>query len=91
MPVQIQAKAPDTLKQARFEPRGPVTPSPADWRDQIFYFLLPDRFSNGRETGEMLFDPKSPERSNISADGLLSGLICRPRGLRYWHQFLGRN
>lgn len=62
MPVQIEAKAPDTLKQVRFEPYGPVTPSPADWRDQVFYFLLPDRFSNGRETGEMLSDRKNPER-----------------------------
>lgn len=29
-------------------------PSPADWRDEIFYFLLPDRFSNGKEKPERL-------------------------------------
>lgn len=62
MPPDIENKAPDSLKQARLVPYGHVTPSPADWRDQVFYFLLPDRFSNGRETGEMLFDPKNPER-----------------------------
>ena len=30
------------------------TPSPGDWRDHIFYFLLPDRFSNGQEQPEQL-------------------------------------
>jgi glycosidase len=25
-------------------------PSPADWRDEVLYFLLPDRFSDGQET-----------------------------------------
>ena len=28
---------------------GGYTPSPADWRDEVLYFLLPDRFSDGRE------------------------------------------
>jgi hypothetical protein len=26
------------------------TPSPVDWRDEVLYFLLPDRFSDGRES-----------------------------------------
>ncbi len=34
---------------------GGYTPSPADWRDEVLYFLLPDRFSDGREaTRELL-------------------------------------
>jgi glycosidase len=28
---------------------GGYTPSPADWRDEVLYFLLPDRFSDGGE------------------------------------------
>ena len=28
---------------------GGYAPSPADWRDEVLYFLLPDRFSDGRE------------------------------------------
>jgi hypothetical protein len=28
---------------------GGYHPSPADWRDEILYFLLPDRFSDGHE------------------------------------------
>jgi glycosidase len=30
--------------------RGSFTPSPRAWEDLIFYFLLPDRFSDGKET-----------------------------------------
>jgi glycosidase len=34
---------------------GGYTASPADWRDEVLYFLLPDRFSDGREdTRELL-------------------------------------
>lgn len=35
-------------------------PSPLDWRDQLFYFLLPDRFSDGGEAGRPLFDTSAP-------------------------------
>ena len=28
---------------------GGYAPSPADWRDEVLYFLLPDRFSDGQE------------------------------------------
>src|SRR3954464_5686014 len=30
---------------------GPFHPSPASWADQVLYFLLVDRFSDGRENG----------------------------------------
>ena len=29
--------------------RGPFTPSPAAWEDQVLYFLMLDRFSDGNE------------------------------------------
>ena len=31
-------------------------PSPSDWRDEIFYFLLPDRFSDGKERPDRLLN-----------------------------------
>lgn len=31
--------------------RGPFTPSPAAWEDQVLYFLMLDRFSDGNEQG----------------------------------------
>ena len=30
---------------------GPATPSPSAWADEVLYFLLVDRFSDGREGG----------------------------------------
>lgn len=50
---------PDSTVQARSvcaEARriGGHTPSPVDWRDEVLYFLLPDRFSDGGEDGRPL-------------------------------------
>jgi glycosidase len=38
-------------------------PSPSDWRDEVFYFLLPDRFSDGKEEPRNLltWDLSTPE------------------------------
>jgi glycosidase len=36
--------------------RVPYHPSPVDWRDEILYFLLVDRFSDGSEAGRPLLD-----------------------------------
>src|SRR3954468_23082825 len=33
---------------------GDHTPSPVDWRDEVLYFVLPDRFSDGGEAGRPL-------------------------------------
>ncbi|MGC4031636.1 MAG: alpha-amylase family glycosyl hydrolase [Tepidisphaeraceae bacterium] len=35
-------------------------PSPGDWRDEVLYFLLPDRFSDGKESGRPLIDRANP-------------------------------
>jgi glycosidase len=62
MPTVVEASAPTTLSAADLKPRGNVHPSPVDWRDQTFYFLLPDRFSDGREASRPLFDRADPLR-----------------------------
>ncbi|HEX2458552.1 MAG TPA: alpha-amylase family glycosyl hydrolase, partial [Vicinamibacterales bacterium] len=62
MPTVVEASAPTTLAAADLKPRGNVHPSPVDWRDQAFYFLLPDRFSDGREASRPLFDRADPLR-----------------------------
>ena len=46
MPVIIEQSAPEELRNADLRPRGRVFPSPGDWRDQVFYFILPDRFND---------------------------------------------
>lgn len=61
MPTTIEASAPTRLTAADLRPRGSVHPSPVDWRDQIFYFLLPDRFSDGQEGQRPRFDRANPQ------------------------------
>ncbi|MGH9629741.1 MAG: alpha-amylase family glycosyl hydrolase, partial [Bryobacteraceae bacterium] len=60
MPRVIEPSSPRRMVDADLAPRGPVFPSPADWRDQTLYFLLPDRFSDGSEGGRPQFDRNNP-------------------------------
>lgn len=52
----LEASRPDTLAAVRTlldqARRDGISyfPSPMDWRDEVLYFLLPDRFSDGKET-----------------------------------------
>jgi glycosidase len=39
------------LNFASLSPAGGLFPSPITWEDQAFYFLMLDRFSDGRENG----------------------------------------
>ena len=39
------------LLAAQVQQRNDHTQSPVDWRDEVLYFLLPDRFSDGGEAG----------------------------------------
>jgi glycosidase len=52
---------PDRLTQIVFPTRQSYFPSPADWRDEVLYFLLVDRFSDGNESSRTLLD-----RSNVA-------------------------
>ncbi len=71
----IELEIPRRLADANLAPRGRVFPSPSQWRDQIFYRLLPDRFSDGREDTCPLFDPnhsnqfKAPNKAMWMAAG----------------------
>ena len=62
MLTKIEEEAPLELSKVDLRPRSPVHPSPIDWRDQILYQLLPDRFSDGFEDGREMYDPDEPER-----------------------------
>jgi hypothetical protein len=73
----VEAAAPQELRLADLKPRGRVNPSPATWRDQILYFLLPDRFSDGGEGGRTLFDRSNPStfRKNDKKQWMAGGKI----------------
>jgi glycosidase len=85
----IEKDAPASLKAANIKARGRVFPSPRRWKDQICYQILPDRFSDGKESQRPVFDPDYPEefrvRDRISwmksglgfRGGTLSGIISK--------------
>src|SRR5215218_2474939 len=47
---------------AQVQERNDRTPSPVDWRNEVLYFLLPDRFSDGQDGARPLLD-----RTNLAA------------------------
>ena len=62
----IEVNAPTALSDISLTPRGDVYPSPSMWRDQVLYFLLPDRFSDGNESQHPLYDRDDPLRFKSS-------------------------
>ncbi|TKJ37816.1 MAG: alpha-amylase [Planctomycetes bacterium B3_Pla] len=59
--VLSQAR-PDSVRGIACRPeRQSYFPSPVDWRDQVLYFLLVDRFSDGREDTRPLLDKQNLE------------------------------
>jgi hypothetical protein len=55
----ILARArPDSVRSLALPRRTNFFPSPTDWRDEVIYFLLPDRFSDGGESDRPLVNPK---------------------------------
>jgi glycosidase len=50
---------PDSVRTVALPRRSAYHPSPGDWRDEIIYFLLPDRFSDGNEDTRPLLDPNN--------------------------------
>jgi glycosidase len=57
----LAAGRPDSVGAIPLPRRAAYLPSPADWRDEVIYFLLPDRFSDGGEAARPLVDPKNPK------------------------------
>lgn len=55
--TQLSALRPDAIRGVALPRREPYYPSPADWRDEVIYFLLVDRFSDGQEARRGLLDP----------------------------------
>ena len=65
MPTSIETSASQTVSSLNLQPRGRVSPSPTTWRDQILYFLLPDRFSDGEEDSRNRFERDNPTQFRI--------------------------
>lgn len=67
MATKIEGLAPRRLADADLKPRGQVFPSPVNWRDQLLYQLLPDRFSDGQEAQRPLGDRHQLEHFRASS------------------------
>jgi len=59
---------PESLKEIDFKPKNKVFPSPSDWRDQFIYFLLVDRFHNGRDDIPA-YDPETTPLGRDESEG----------------------
>lgn len=75
--TKIEEKAPVELSAADLTPRGRVHTSPIDWRDQILYQLMPDRFSDGREHEREMF--KLNEADNYRVDDVAAWMVAGTR------------
>jgi glycosidase len=57
----LAAARPDAINTVALPRRTAYYGSPSDWRDEIIYFLLPDRFSDGQEATRPLLDRNNPQ------------------------------
>jgi glycosidase len=70
-----------SVAQLDFEPHGPVRESPRDWRDQVIYQLLIDRFDDNKDAPA--YDPKTaprghdPRQGGVFQGGTLAGITRR--------------
>ena len=71
----LRKERPSSVRAVDLPRRETFFPSPADWRDEVIYFLLPDRFSDGQENGRPRLDRSNPG-------------TARPAGFRFdrWAQ-----
>jgi len=58
--AQLSQNRPARVRDIALPRRERYHPSPADWRDETLYFLLPDRFSDGQEQLRPLLDRRNP-------------------------------
>ena len=67
--TRLEAHGPQESTELDLTPRGRVFPSPVLWRNHVFYQILPDRFSDGREPERPLYDRDDPQRHRVSDHG----------------------
>jgi hypothetical protein len=52
----LSKSRPETIRSVSLPQRTAYFPSPSYRRDEVIYFLLPDRFSDDQESGRPLLD-----------------------------------
>ncbi len=70
-----------SITEIDFSVRGSVYPSPEDWRDHVIYFLLVDRFDNGKRSpiynGVRATGQIDPRKGDIIHGGTIKGIKRR--------------
>jgi glycosidase len=61
---------PERIRDVVLPTRGHGHPSPGDWHDEVIYFLLPDRFSDGGEARRPLLDRRNLEAARRRPGGV---------------------
>jgi hypothetical protein len=83
----LGAKRPAAVHSVNLPRRERFLPSPADWRDEVLYFLLPDRFSD--ELSRPLLDRNDLNDAAQNSDprGLAMGQLGEiwQRTVAGWH------
>ena len=73
--------APDTVDNLNFIPQQELHSSPVDWRDQVIYFLLVDRFDDNKEheafSETTLHIVPDPDEGRFFQGGNLKGVTRR--------------
>ena len=57
--VMLGQPRPASVRAVQLPRRQEFFPSPQDWRDEVIYFLLPDRFGDGNEAQRPLLDRRN--------------------------------
>jgi glycosidase len=58
----LQTTIPESISAVNINMRAKGHPSPETWRDQMIYFLLPDRFSDGKESQRPVYSKDNPQQ-----------------------------
>lgn len=65
----LQRERSERVRDIELPRRTPCFPSPSAWRDEVLYFLLVDRFSDGAEQGRPLVDRLDPGIARPAVNG----------------------
>ncbi|HEY7184304.1 MAG TPA: alpha-amylase family glycosyl hydrolase [Blastocatellia bacterium] len=68
--TQLGRNRPSRVRDVALPRRERYFPSPADWRDETLYFLLPDRFSDGQEQSRPRLDRRNPASARPAPPGV---------------------
>lgn len=60
---------PESIRAVELPQDGHYFPSPTNWRDEVIYFLLPDRFSDAQEERRPLLDRRDLDRARRRPGG----------------------